>query len=1024
MNKKVKIPLFKEFGKDKTAEFLEFKFHQVFNGLIGNNILIPLDAILDFKNRRLIVDEKEIPIFFNKEEEFTNETYPKHVPKLEIYYTEMNKEPIKNQIRIDHLNKEEKDIISKLVSQYSSIFYQEGSDLSFTNAIKHNIKTVNDIPIYTKNYRYPEVHRNEVNSQIKEMLNQGIIRPSDSPYSAPIWIVPKKKDASGRQKWRIVIDYRKLNEVSVDDKFPIPNMEDIFDKLGKSMYFTTLDLAKGFHQIEIAEEDIRKTAFSTDKGHYEFVRMPFGLKNAPATFQRLMNSVLNEFIGKICLVYLDDIIIFSTSLEEHIISLTKIFKRLKEVNLKVQLDKSEFLRKETEFLGHVVTTEGIKPNPNKIAAIQNYKLPRSTKQIKAFLGITGYYRKFIKDYGKVAKPMTAFLKKNAKIDLNDKDYIESFENLKTLITSAPVLRYPDFEKKFTLTTDASNYAIGGVLSQENHPICYYSRTLNEHEIRYSTIEKELLAIVQASKYFRSYLYGRKFIVRTDHRPLVWLSSLREPNAKLQRWKIKLEEYNFDIEYVKGKDNQVADGLSRMEVYFNENSEIRNNQESLDNNSSNENIPDNQSLLATIHSADEDNSDYIPIVESPVNIYKTQIILNTTENASNHKIYSQFGKKRIVINLKTFKENLILDIMKQFIPPKGIVGIYSRHDHLFAQFQNTYIKYFSKNKLLRVVKCSKFLGDLEDEEKLAMVITKTHKLLNHRGINETFAEIRDVYYAPKLKEKIQQYINNCEICNKSKYERLPHKIPLKLTETPTKPNQILHIDIWYANINLMYVTIIDKFTKHVTVHEIRHRTWLSLLNTLRHRFSSLGIPNRIITDGETGFSSILIKEFLKENNVDLHITTPYHKTGNSDIERFHSTLNEHIRTFTADDNNKDTLRNKVLKAVTIYNQTIHSTTNRRPIDFLNGSISNEDYPNITEQVKKKKERYINKCNRNKNDVDLTKTNHLYLKNRNNNKLKPIHKKENVEIIDKDHIKDSKGSKFYKKQVKRTYKYENT
>lgn len=970
-----------------------------------------MEVIIDFKRKILQTNETELPIYFNYYEE-----YEKLIPQLEIYHTETSRQPISDQIRIEHLNSAERTEIIKLVSQYSNIFYQDGNDLSFTNAIKHSIKTVNDIPIYTKNYRYPEIHKTEVSRQINDMLKQGIIRPSSSPYSSPIWVVPKKEDASGKKKWRIVIDYRKLNQVSIDDKFPMPNMDDILGKLGNSMYFTTIDLAKGFHQIEIAEKDIRKTAFSTDKGHYEFVRMPFGLKNAPATFQRLMNSVLSEYIGKICLVYLDDIIVFSTSLEEHITSLQKIFKRLQEVNLKIQLDKTEFLKKETEFLGHVVTTEGIKANPNKISAIKNYKLPTTSKQIKSFLGITGYYRKFIKDYGKVAKPMTTFLKKGAKIDTNNKEYIESFEELKTLITSDPILKHPDFNKIFTLTTDASNYAIGAVLSQENHPVCFASRTLNTHEINYSTIEKELLAIVWATQYFRPYLYGRKFIVRTDHRPLVWLSSLKEPNTKLQRWKVKLEEYNFDIQYVKGKDNQVADGLSRMEIYHNE------DVTHLDD--INEEQLDNQSLIATIHSANEDSSNHIPIVETPVNIYKTQIILNKTNNLNNHKIYTPFHKKRIVIELKTYKEDLILDIMKKYIPSKGILGIYSSDDHIFAQFQETYLKYFSKNKLLKVIKCSKFLGDLEDQEKELLVISQTHNLLNHRGINETYFEIKDVYYCPKLKEKIQKFINNCKVCNESKYERNPYKIPLKLTETPTKPNQIIHIDIWYANINLMYVTMIDKFSKFVTVHEIKHRTWPKLLNTLKYRFANNGIPERIITDGETGFSSIVIREYLKENNVDLHITTPYHKTGNSDIERFHSTLNEHIRTFQADKENNDTLRNKVLKAVTIYNKTIHSTTKRRPIEFTNGTITNQEYPKIIETVNNNKERYINKQNKTKTDIDLTENKHCYLKTRTHNKLKPTHIQSNPIVLNKDHVINERGHKYYKTQLKRNYKFEQT
>lgn len=243
------------------------------------------------------------------------------------------------------MNKEERTATYKLIKRYEDIFFKDGDDLTFTSQVKHSIPSTNESPIYTRSYRYPEIHKDEVNKQIKEMLEQNIIRESNSPYSSPVWVVPKKLDASGIQKWRIVIDYRKLNEVTREDKHPLQNMDDILDKLGRANYFTTLDLSKGFHQIEIESKDIEKTAFSTTNGHYEFVRMPFGLKNAPATFQRMMNTVLQPYIGKICFVYLDGVIIFSTSLEEHIDSINKIFKRFQDVYLKVQLDKTEFLKR-------------------------------------------------------------------------------------------------------------------------------------------------------------------------------------------------------------------------------------------------------------------------------------------------------------------------------------------------------------------------------------------------------------------------------------------------------------------------------------------------------------------------------------------------------------------------------------------------------------------------------------------------------------------------------------------------------
>ncbi|GJQ66512.1 hypothetical protein Trydic_g5150 [Trypoxylus dichotomus] len=255
-------------------------------------------------------------------------------------------------------------------------------------------------------------------------------------------------------------------------------------------------------------ESIEKTAFVVNNGHCEYVRMPFGLKNAPSTFQRVMNNVLREYLHKFCFVYMDDVVIFSKSLHQHLVHIRQIFQKLKEYNLKVQLAKSEFLRKEVGFLGHVITPDGIKPNPSKIHAIQNYSLPKTIKELRAFLGLVGYYRRFIRNFARVVQPLTRYLKK----------------------------AYPDFDKTFCLTTDASNVAIGGVLSQNSKPIAFYSRSLNSAEKNYSTIERELLAIVECCKHFRPYLFGREFLIETDHKPLVWLFSLKDPNSRLTRWR--------------------------------------------------------------------------------------------------------------------------------------------------------------------------------------------------------------------------------------------------------------------------------------------------------------------------------------------------------------------------------------------------------------------------------------------------------------------------------------------------------
>ena len=246
------------------------------------------------------------------------------------------------------------------------------------------------------------------------MLEDKFIRASASQWNAPLLVVPKKMNEKGNQKLRVVIDFRRLNELTIGDSFPLPNIVDILDQLGNAKYFTTLDLASGYHQIPMAEDDKPKTAFSTLYGHYEFNRMPFGLKNAPATFQRLMNSVLTGLQGLECLVYLDDIVVYGASLEEHNKRLEKILQRLRGSNLKLQPEKCEFLRKEVIYLGHIISENGILPDPSKLTAIHEFPTPKKVKEVQAFIGLAGYYRKFIKNFSKIARPLTKLTRKNKK----------------------------------------------------------------------------------------------------------------------------------------------------------------------------------------------------------------------------------------------------------------------------------------------------------------------------------------------------------------------------------------------------------------------------------------------------------------------------------------------------------------------------------------------------------------------------------------------------------------------------------
>ncbi|KAL6417870.1 hypothetical protein ACFW04_012472 [Cataglyphis niger] len=472
---------------------------------------------------------------------------------------------INDLLRLNHLNKEESDHVSRLIDRHQDLFHLPGSKLGFTSVIKHKIVTSDEQPINTKQYRFPPIHKEEIDKQIKELLDNDVIKPSESPYNSPLWIVPKKADSKGNKRWRMVIDYRALNEKTIGDAYPLPNITEILDQLGSAKYFSVFDLASGFHQIPMHESHAGKTAFSTPHGHYEFNRMPFGLKNAPATFQRLMDQVLSGLQGSELFVYLDDIVLYASSLREHEIKFDKLAERLRQANLKLQPDKCEFLRKEVGYLGHIISDEGVKPDPAKIRAVKEFPTPRNAKNIKQFLGLAGYYRRFIPNFSKTARPLTNLLKKEEPFDWTDEQE-SAFVQLREALCTEPILQYPDFTKPFVVTTDASGYAIGGILSQgsigKDLPIAYTSRLLNTAEKNYSTIEKELLAIVYCVNYFRPYLYGRRFELVTDHKPLVWLHSVKDPTSRLVRWRLKLAEYEYEVKYKAGRTNVNADALSR------------------------------------------------------------------------------------------------------------------------------------------------------------------------------------------------------------------------------------------------------------------------------------------------------------------------------------------------------------------------------------------------------------------------------------------------------------------------------
>jgi hypothetical protein len=452
--------------------------------------------------------------------------------------------------------------VHKLLQRFSKTFGPLPKHLPPERAVDHEIKLEPGakppfLPIYHLSPRELE----EVKEQLTMLIEAGFIQPSKSPFGAPIIFVPKKNG-----KLRMCVDYRALNAVTVKNRYPLPRIDELLDRLQGSSVYTKLDLQSGYWQIRIKEEDIPKTAFRTRYGHYEWKVLPFGLTNAPASFQALMNQVLGPYLDQFVIVYLDDILVFSRTPEEHEHHLHLVLEALEKHQLYVGLDKCAFGLRSVDFLGHVVSSEGIKPDPAKVEAVREWPTPKSVREVRSFLGLTGYYRRFIHHYASKALPLTDLTRSDVPWQWGPAQQ-KSFDALRSALCSAPVLVIPDPQLPYEVYTDASQFALGAVLLQ-NHgngkqPVAFLSRKLTDTERRYPTGDREMLGIFYALQQWRCYLEGAEFMVNSDHLNHTWFQTKRDLSRRQAKWSLWLESYygNVGISYKAGKDN-LSDPLSR------------------------------------------------------------------------------------------------------------------------------------------------------------------------------------------------------------------------------------------------------------------------------------------------------------------------------------------------------------------------------------------------------------------------------------------------------------------------------
>ena len=798
------------------------------------------------------------------------------------------------------LNETQKSQLLTLLGQYRHAFAKDLSELGSTKIGKHIIDTGNANPIRQFPYRTSPKTKEELDVHLDQMESKGIIRKSMSPWSSPILLVAKPNGEK-----RVCIDYRKLNRISKVYTQNLPNLSDVLDTLGEkqAQTFSVCDMKQGFWQLELDEESKEKTAFMTHRGQYEFNRLPYGLANSPATFNMVMNEVIRDLNWKSALVYVDDILIYSKNFEEHLGHLAALFDRLVEANLKLKPSKCQFACKEVRYLGHVITKEGIAVDPEKTDAIQSYSAPKNVKEVRMFLGLCNYYRKFIHNYSKITTPLNELLHKDRKFQWTD-DCQRAFDTLKTKLTSAPILVFPDFNKEFILHTDASGTAIGYVLGQHDNDkrlrvIAYGGRMLRKQEQKWDVKDRECLALVVAIKQFHVYLANTKFHVYTDHIALQYLHRIKESTGRLARWSMYLQSYNFEVHYQQGKENVIADFLSRMEYK----EPARQRRLSID--MIEEPYTEKKRIAADTHIRSTNQQPVqskVPAIKAITDaeiqyqdIDPLVLVLQTTQLTRERIIEAQ--------NKDEHARQMIDYIVRNVLPQdrKQADVIVRESNHYVISDGVLFHHYYPRGKghmSERVIKQLVVPKSLQDD-----VLRSYHDAIiaAHPGLDRTYNNIRMKYFWKRMYSDIETYVKTCIECQQGKTNPHAKKAPLQPIPV-TGVFERLQMDILgnlpksiegYTQILL----VVCPFSKWCEAFPMKTGT---AVETARIFFNEIicryGPCREILTDLGKNFCSNLIKEVCNIFKITKLNTSSYHPACNGATERKNRSLEDGLKMY--------------------------------------------------------------------------------------------------------------------------------